>query len=71
MIRLFNQTISIYWGHLREINVNGDQNTLCYPAIEALAFAVLEMRKRERDFPEFDQEADMALVNSYSWQTNA
>ena len=42
-----------------------------YPAIEALAFAVIEMRNREKGFPEFNEEADMALVNSYSRQTNA
>ncbi len=39
-----------------------------FPAIEALAFAVLEMRRREKDFPEFDEEADMAMANSYAWQ---
>jgi len=42
-----------------------------YPAIEALAFAMIEMRQRERDFPKRDEEADMEFVNSYTWQTNA
>ena len=38
-----------------------------FPAIEALAFAVIEMRKREKDFPAFDEEADMAIAKSYAW----
>jgi len=36
-------------------------------AIEALAFAVIEMRKREKDFSVFDEEADMAMAKSYAW----
>jgi hypothetical protein len=41
-----------------------------YPAIEALAMAVLEMRNRERDYPEFDEKADMAMAESYGMPTD-
>jgi hypothetical protein len=40
-----------------------------FPAIEALAFAVIEMRKREKDFPEFDPKADMTMAQSSSCRT--
>ena len=39
-----------------------------YPAIEALAFAVIEMRQREKDYREFDEEEDMRLAESYAWR---
>ena len=37
-----------------------------FPAVEALAFAVIEMNNREKDYPEFDQEADMRRAESYA-----
>jgi len=37
-----------------------------FPAVEALAFAVIEMRKRERDYPDYDPQADMRLAESYA-----
>ncbi len=41
-----------------------------YPAIEALAFSALEMRNRERDYPEFDEQADMTMAESYGMSTD-
>ena len=42
-----------------------------YPAIEALAFAVIEMRQREKDFPESEGRMSTRLAESYTWYTNA
>ena len=47
----------------------GDLQVGDYPAIEALALAVLEMRNRERDYPEYDERADMAMAESYGMPT--
>jgi hypothetical protein len=42
-----------------------------YPAIEAIAITVLEMRNRERDYPEYDERANMAMAESYGMPTTA